>query len=387
MALPTRIPLRDLVETVEIQPAQSAAIVAQVAARLDRWMAARRPDKLVVPSLEDLAIERGGRIWWRRGACVPADRTVRALGALLGALLARAPQGSAPAGLLYLASRSTDPRHLAPLTQRDEFLAAVLRHAPEEPLHAVDALLARYFAVAAGLTRLTDRASIADVRRWRRAGGMSLRTIATDTGIPVSLLRELEWGVYANWPVPHAHGSIAAYAERAGLDADAVLAIVSREQGDTSSALPVPLARPLATADRRHGALPYAAAAALVLLLALAAPGDAPERVSVAAPPGPVIGRPDVVPVTGPRDSTPAVRPLPLEPHGREGATEVRRDSTTSSRPITPPSPPAASSPAGSTPRSTVRRSSPPSSNPIARVGRAIVGDGRHRVEPFPKPD
>lgn len=373
--MPQRIPLAEVAERVDIHPQQTAAIVAQVAARIDRWIVARQPKRLIVPALEDLALERGGRLWWRRGQCVPTEQGARALGRLLAALLARAPHGPAPPGLLYLVSRSTDPRHLAPLTRVDDFMTAVVRHAPAEPYQAVDALMAKFLASATGTAQLGERASIADVRRWRRAGGVSLQTIAADTGIPASLLRELEWGVYANWAVPHADGSISAYAERAGIDPAIVIRIVSREQAEDPG-LPAPLVRSAAVLERRHQTLPYAFAATLVLLLPLLTPGDTPERMTAASPQEPSVVTPYVAPVVIPVDLvTTQVAGEETADTGADGeasrpapARPARAATSAESRLMHPAAP----------------RKVPP--NPLVRVARAIAGDGKHRVEPFPRP-
>jgi hypothetical protein len=378
MALPQRVRLSEIVAKLDIHPTQTAAIVAQVAARIDRWLVARRPSRLIVPTVDDLAIERGGRLWWRRGQCVAPEQGARALGGLLAALLARAPQGSAPPGLLYVVSRSTDLRHLAPLTRMDEFATAVLRHAPDAPFQAVDALMATFVASTAGMARLDEHASIADVRRWRRAGGVSLQTIAADTGIPASLLRELEWGVYANWAVPHADGSISAYAERAGLDAAAVIRIVGREQSEVSG-LPVPLAGTPPALDQRYRVLPYACAATLVMLLGLLAPGDGAERIAVAAPQEFTVLEPHFVPAMIPLDAVPTAAPSIDDPGDSSPAGGTSSRSVRPAQSATPtPSRPSAS-------RSTARPEST-ATNPLARVTRAIVGDGKHQVEPFPRP-
>lgn len=279
MPQPSRVALTDVVRTIEIPPAVSAAILAQISVRLDRWISARRPVQVIVPRMEDVALERGGGVWWRRGRSVPAPDAVGALGCLLEALLARAPQRQAPPGLVYVVSRATDPGHLAPIGSVREFAAAVTRHAPARPLGAIDALIARHLADACGAASLGRDSTIADVRRRRRAGGTPLRTIAEDTHIPVSLLRELEWGVYDNWTLPHAASSVAAYAERAGLDPGNVLAVIGRDQQQPETLLPVRVGPTslAARADRvelRHHALPFALAALLVGVLAVAAPSD-----------------------------------------------------------------------------------------------------------------
>jgi cytoskeletal protein RodZ len=69
-------------------------------------------------------------------------------------------------------------------------------------------------------------------RANRRARGASLAAIGADTGIPVSLLRELEWGLFDNWwSSTGAEKPLRAYADAAGLDPDAVSALVTTVPG------------------------------------------------------------------------------------------------------------------------------------------------------------
>jgi len=61
--------------------------------------------------------------------------------------------------------------------------------------------------------------TISDIRRARRATGMSLSEIAGRSRISVALLRELEWGDLRNWPTgPYGRTQLVRYARAAGLD-------------------------------------------------------------------------------------------------------------------------------------------------------------------------
>src|SRR6185436_12784329 len=48
----------------------------------------------------------------------------------------------------------------------------------------------------------TKAVTISDIRRARRATGLTLTEISDRTGIPVPLLCELEWGYLHHWPAP-----------------------------------------------------------------------------------------------------------------------------------------------------------------------------------------
>ncbi len=69
--------------------------------------------------------------------------------------------------------------------------------------------------------------TISDVRRARRATGLSLANIAERSRIPESLLRELEWGYFFNWPANnYGRTQLVRYARAAGLDVDVVVRAV-----------------------------------------------------------------------------------------------------------------------------------------------------------------
>ena len=69
--------------------------------------------------------------------------------------------------------------------------------------------------------------SVSDIRRARRATGLPLSEIADRSRIPVSLLRQLEWGYLRNWPGGlYGRTQLVRYARAAGLDEQIVIATV-----------------------------------------------------------------------------------------------------------------------------------------------------------------
>ena len=69
--------------------------------------------------------------------------------------------------------------------------------------------------------------TISDVRRARRATGLSLDDLAVVAEVPAERLRELEWGYLRHWQAdPEARAQVVRYARAAGLDEQIVLAIV-----------------------------------------------------------------------------------------------------------------------------------------------------------------
>ena len=229
MARPFWAPLDAVAATVPVTSLQSATIVSEISVKLERWIDAKNPATVVVPAIQDVSILQDGSVWWCRGHAVPAASVVPVLGALLALLVDDTDAHRAPAGLLYVVARATDPRHLVPFSDLGEFRRTLGRYASPRPKVAMDALVARYAVACSGLPPLGLQSTISDVRRLRRASGVPLAQIAADTMIPLSLLRELEWGVFTHWSLEHARGAIDLYAERAGLNGDAVARVIERE--------------------------------------------------------------------------------------------------------------------------------------------------------------
>jgi hypothetical protein len=398
------VPLIDIAHTVELPANLSAAIVAQVSARLERWMQIKHRAQLIVPRLEDLAIERGGRVWWFRGRKVPAEAAVRSLGGLLETLLARAPHRQVPPGLLYVVTRAIDERHLAPVQSVRDFAMAVGRHAPARPLPAIDALVARYVAERSGARAIASDSTISDVRRRRRAGGIPLGTIARDTGIPISLLRELEWGMYDNWLLPHAEPSVIAYAERSGLDARSVLGVLTRDQHQLQPSLPVrvrqlvlPDRGPGLTLESRHRTAPFALAAGLLAMLALATPSDPMHsaRLTSDAPASATRAERRTVALETEEAAAPPDEQQVMSRAGADAEWEAASEPVRK-RPQARVRPAKDEVFAGGTSADALRvveasretrvRPRTPARTAFGRLAHAIAGDGTYRVEPFPRP-
>jgi hypothetical protein len=69
--------------------------------------------------------------------------------------------------------------------------------------------------------------TISDIRRARRATGLTLTDIAERSRIPAWLLRELEWGYFRNWPGGHyGRTQLMRYARASGLDDQVVVRTV-----------------------------------------------------------------------------------------------------------------------------------------------------------------
>ena len=80
------------------------------------------------------------------------------------------------------------------------------------------------FAPAVSIPVAVNDLTVSDVRRARRATGLTLTQVGERSRIPVSLLRELEWGYLRNWPSGHyGRTQLVRYARAAGLDEEVVI--------------------------------------------------------------------------------------------------------------------------------------------------------------------
>ena len=136
-----------------------------------------------------------------------------------------------PAALKFALARISDDRCLVPLQTLAEVRGVLDRIAPGDAQEVVADLARRAGEAVTGLPRPV-LSTVSDLRRARRARGASLAAIGADTGIPVSLLRELEWGLFDNWWSSSGAGKTAPRVpDAAGLDPDAVSALVTTVPG------------------------------------------------------------------------------------------------------------------------------------------------------------
>jgi Tol biopolymer transport system component len=117
--------------------------------------------------------------------------------------------------------------------------------------------------------------TISDIRRARRATGLTLADLSSETGIPAALLCELEWGYLDHWPAPPiARRLMLRYAQSSGLDEQLVLDVAwplleerIRQRNDQQHDLAVIEADVLAH-NEPEAMVPAAPAAAVVNLFA-----------------------------------------------------------------------------------------------------------------------
>ncbi|HEX6052606.1 MAG TPA: DPP IV N-terminal domain-containing protein [Gemmatimonadaceae bacterium] len=175
---------------------------------------------------------------------VATGATLERAGRLLDSLLPgfdAPPDRRVPGALRIVVARALRSLDLPPFGSLEEFANAIARFGPGDATDTARSLCERWTtAVSAaspaadateeesfGSEVSVDELTISDVRRARRSTGLTLAEIAERSRIPVSLLRELEWGYFVNWPAGH-YGRIQLirYARAAGLDEDIVIRAV-----------------------------------------------------------------------------------------------------------------------------------------------------------------
>jgi cytoskeletal protein RodZ len=171
---------------------------------------------------------------------VAAGRSVERAARLLEAMLPGFDAPSdlrTPGALRLVIARALGTLDLPPYTSLTEFAQAIERFAAPDRAAAVRGLCEAWSAAvsrAEGVAPDVDDAAeadreltISDVRRARRATGLTLSDISERSRIPISLLRELEWGYFVNWPDgQYGRTQLVRYARAAGLDDQVVVQAV-----------------------------------------------------------------------------------------------------------------------------------------------------------------
>jgi len=238
------ISLADLSATgIPLLPSDAVVVARDLTLRAERGDLPGIPSANVVRFSSDGALGIEGP--------VAAGRSVERAARLLDAMLPGfdAPSHLRPAGALRLViARALGTLDLPAYTSLDEFARALERFAAPDRAESVRALCQSWSAAVsraegvvalqpdAGAVEAADAGAaeagdteltISDVRRARRATGLTLSDISDRSRIPISLLRELEWGYFVNWPDGHyGRTQLVRYAHAAGLDDEVVIQAV-----------------------------------------------------------------------------------------------------------------------------------------------------------------
>ena len=238
---------------LRLRPSEGATIAREIAVRVARG------EFPGIPSANVLRLAADGRIHIE--GPVGSDREVERAARLLEALLPgfdAPPELRVPGALRLVLARALGTLDLPSYESLDDFADALTRFAAADARSCISDVFAAWSAAAVAATselapeeeveakteqrpRESSELTISDVRRARRATRLTLTDISERTRIPVTLLREFEWGYFANWPSGfYGRTQIVRYARAAGLDERVVVETVLPllEQQPVGTAVP-----------------------------------------------------------------------------------------------------------------------------------------------------
>jgi hypothetical protein len=221
--------------SVPLRPVEAVTIVRELALRV---VQGQIPG---VPSLQVVRLCASGAITVEGPVAADGHEVARAAH-LLQSLLPGFDAGSKVPGALRLAlARALQTLELPPYASLKDFADTLSRFAAADPAHCIRTVVATQLERSApaqlrgetlkpfaATVRDDDRViTISDIRRARRATGLTLTDIEERTRISAILLCELEWGYLDNWPPsPAVRRDIVNYARAAGLDEQLVVRTV-----------------------------------------------------------------------------------------------------------------------------------------------------------------
>jgi hypothetical protein len=220
-----RVSLAELAAAdVQLRPAEAVAIVAEICRQFTSGQLRGIPSPGIIRLTADGDIVAQGPMTTEDAG---VGRAVHLLTDLLPDLEAPAAY-RASGGLRLVMARALRTLDLPPYETLDEFRTALVRFAEPDLSMTVRRLFRAWDTRRNGRSTVVARAlTISDIRRARRATGLSLDDLAGAADVPAARLRELEWGYLRNWrPDDEGRAEVGRYARAAGLDEHVVLSIV-----------------------------------------------------------------------------------------------------------------------------------------------------------------
>jgi hypothetical protein len=357
LAMSNRVSLAELsAADIRLRPGEAVAIVSAICAQ---QLTGALPG---IPSPGVIRLTREGDVMVEGPITRAHDQDLVVRAALLLTDLLPGyeglPEYRASGALRLVVARAMGTIDLPPYTSLDEFRTALSRFVTEDVREVARALFSAWerARVSCGFTSAprTDL-TISDVRRARRATGLSLAYLARVADVPPTRLRDLEWGYMRDWPATaEARTQVISYARAAGLDESIVLSIAwpmilenaSAAAADSTSSVALvpappqaivvvqPLPQTPAAPPHRWRVALIAAAATAALLGAFAAGSWSSPRATPQHDAGPVAvvaapARPGVVRTAAP----PLVAPAP-EPEVRSAGTPVHAKPASAAAPV-----------------------------------------------------
>lgn len=230
---------------VRLRPLEVVTIVR------DLVLQVARGDVQGIPSAHVIRLSPSGAVFVE-GPVAAGVKTVARAAQLLEILLPgfdAPPELRAPGGLRLVVARGLGTVDLPPYATLESFADVLSRFAAADAAPLVRQLVASWAESVAGEPvpadgRLTEpvlepfasgasesgggELTVSDVRRARRATGLTIAQVGERSHIPASMLRQLEWGYLGNWPTGlYGRTQLVRYARAAGLDEEVVVRAIS----------------------------------------------------------------------------------------------------------------------------------------------------------------
>ena len=215
----TRVSLAELASAgFFLHSADAAAIVLEVCRQYSSGLVPGIPSAHVIRLTPDGSVVAEGPITTDHPPLAKAAHLLNELLPPFGA----PPAYRVPGGLRLVVARALRTLDLPAFESLDDFCSAVKRFATADLTTTAENLYRAWESA-----RVPKELTISDLRRARRATGLSLEDISGACGVSTSLLRELEWGYLKNWRSDDVGRTwLGAYARASGLDEQLVTSIV-----------------------------------------------------------------------------------------------------------------------------------------------------------------
>jgi hypothetical protein len=222
----TRVSLAELAAAdIRLRPSEAVAIVSAICSQ--HAVGTLRG----IPSPGVIRLTREGEVVAEGPMTTSQDDVARAAQLLSGLLAGfdALPEYRASGALRIVIARAIGTLDLPPYASLGEFCVALSRFTTDDVRDVARSLFSaweRARATRALKVRHGVELTISDVRRARRATGLSLDHVAAVAEVPPTLLRDLEWGYMRDWPATtEGRAQVIRYARAAGLDESVVLSI------------------------------------------------------------------------------------------------------------------------------------------------------------------
>lgn len=290
---------------IHLHPAEAVAIVAELCRRQSHG------ELRGVPSPGTIRLSADGDVFVEgpmpaAGAAGSIARMAQLLSDMLPGFDA-APKLRARGGLRLVIARALGTLDLPPYDRLEDFSAALDRFAAGDLRECARGLVHAFEQRTSHPMGPREPLTISDVRRARRATGLTLEDIASVADVPAAELRALEWGDLRAWPrTAVGRDRIFRYARAAGLDEQIVFSVVwplidepaivdavpvaaqALVPARTQALVPIERPKPAPATDRRVW-LAWGVAAVALVLLAIAVVALARDRaLRTLPPPSPV---------------------------------------------------------------------------------------------------